>query len=404
MHAYASEDPVFRAMNALGQAETNGELGDFCVNCHAPLAVKLGLTTDGLDLDDIDDHLLGVNCVTCHQIEAVEGLHNNPLVFDFRATMGGPIEDPQQSTAHQSRYSSFADGATRDHTDACGSCHDIVTPLGAHIERTYAEWQSSVYVNPEFGLGCARCHMPGRDGRVAQVDGAPVRRIHDHRMPGVDIAVTPFPEREDQRAAVQEFLDDTLVASLCVQPPEGPGSSTLAVVQLDNVAAGHAFPSGATSERRVWVEITAYADGEVAWSTGRIDPDEPVEKVEDPVRWDLHSAMADVNGAFTHEFWEAASIDESGLLLPHTTLDPTDPAYIETVQSRQFPIPVTADRVTMAVHIRPMPLDFLAELVEKADLDPAIIEAMPTFTLEPTQLEWTADRPLTDGSLSCVTR
>src|SRR5438270_6561801 len=32
MHAYATDDPVFRAMNARGQRETNGALGTFCVN------------------------------------------------------------------------------------------------------------------------------------------------------------------------------------------------------------------------------------------------------------------------------------------------------------------------------------------------------------------------------------
>src|SRR6185295_1082953 len=50
MHAYASEDPVFVAMNRRGQRETNGELGTFCVQCHAPMAVKLGLT-DGTNFD-----------------------------------------------------------------------------------------------------------------------------------------------------------------------------------------------------------------------------------------------------------------------------------------------------------------------------------------------------------------
>ena len=39
MHAYAAEDPVFRAMNQRGQRETGGALGDFCVKCHAPMAV-----------------------------------------------------------------------------------------------------------------------------------------------------------------------------------------------------------------------------------------------------------------------------------------------------------------------------------------------------------------------------
>ena len=72
MHAYASEDPVFRALNALGQAETNGELGDFCVQCHAPLAVELGLTTDGLELDEVPEHLRGIGCTFCHQVDAVE--------------------------------------------------------------------------------------------------------------------------------------------------------------------------------------------------------------------------------------------------------------------------------------------------------------------------------------------
>src|SRR5205085_9814425 len=46
MHAYASEDPVFLAMNQRGQRETNGALGDFCVRCHAPQVVRAGLTTD----------------------------------------------------------------------------------------------------------------------------------------------------------------------------------------------------------------------------------------------------------------------------------------------------------------------------------------------------------------------
>jgi len=40
MHAYSSNDPVFLAMNRRGQRETAGALGKFCVNCHAPMAVR----------------------------------------------------------------------------------------------------------------------------------------------------------------------------------------------------------------------------------------------------------------------------------------------------------------------------------------------------------------------------
>src|SRR6516162_9947976 len=48
MHAYSTKDPVFRAMNARGQRETSGQLGSFCVQCHAPMALHEGATTDGL--------------------------------------------------------------------------------------------------------------------------------------------------------------------------------------------------------------------------------------------------------------------------------------------------------------------------------------------------------------------
>src|SRR5436309_7291424 len=81
MHAYSSEDPVFRAMNKRGQRDTNGGLGDFCVKCHAPMAVQLGMTPDGLNLDDLPPKLKGVTCYFCHAAESVDGTHNNPLTL-----------------------------------------------------------------------------------------------------------------------------------------------------------------------------------------------------------------------------------------------------------------------------------------------------------------------------------
>ena len=38
MHAYATKDPVFMAMLKKGIADTKGKLGQFCVQCHAPVA------------------------------------------------------------------------------------------------------------------------------------------------------------------------------------------------------------------------------------------------------------------------------------------------------------------------------------------------------------------------------
>ena len=48
MHAYATDDPVFIALNEIGQQETDGALGTLCIGCHAPMATATGATADGL--------------------------------------------------------------------------------------------------------------------------------------------------------------------------------------------------------------------------------------------------------------------------------------------------------------------------------------------------------------------
>src|SRR5579859_6503795 len=53
MHAYASDDPVMLAANSLGQRDTKGALGSLCVGCHAPMAVREGATTDGLNMASV---------------------------------------------------------------------------------------------------------------------------------------------------------------------------------------------------------------------------------------------------------------------------------------------------------------------------------------------------------------
>src|SRR3954471_21936029 len=94
MHAYASEDPVFRAMNARGQRETNGQLGTFCVNCHAPMAVHEGATKDGLNLDSVPEQLHGVTCFFCHSVASVDGTHNAPITLANDNVMRAAIRDP----------------------------------------------------------------------------------------------------------------------------------------------------------------------------------------------------------------------------------------------------------------------------------------------------------------------
>ena len=214
MHAYASEDPVFVAMNKRGQEETGGELGSFCVQCHAPMAVQTGASTNGLNLADVEPTLRGVTCYFCHSVDSVGEAHdfNNALHLATDGILRGAYADPVSNTAHRSGYSKLHDRDKLESARMCGACHDIVTPLGAPIERTFQEWQGSVFSQPAVGTTCGQCHMDQSKTPEPAADAPHVfaRRTHSHLFPAVDTAVTAFPETEAQNTAVQSFLDTTL--------------------------------------------------------------------------------------------------------------------------------------------------------------------------------------------------
>ena len=80
MHAYSARDPVFVAMNKRGQRETHGQLGDFCIRCHAPMAVVEKSTRDGLDLaTGCPARTARRELLFCHNVAGVEGDHNGML-------------------------------------------------------------------------------------------------------------------------------------------------------------------------------------------------------------------------------------------------------------------------------------------------------------------------------------
>ena len=391
MHAYAADDPLFLAMNARGQRETDGDLGDFCVRCHAPMAVELGLTTDGLNLGTLDQKYKGVTCYFCHSVVEVAGSHNNPLVLADDGVMRGGIQDPVDNGFHASSFSTLHDRNDVAASGLCGSCHDIVTPAGVHMERTYDEWLHSLYSNDVDGQRqtCGGCHMRGRDGvAVPGDDSLPERRLHAHLFPGVDLALTEFPERDAQRAAVERELSSVVLAEVCVSASAG---NTSIFVTLENLTAGHAFPSGAAADRRVWVELRAWALGEEVLSLGVRDDDEPLTSVDEALLWRLGDRLLDDDGAEVHMFWDSRSY-ESELLPAPTAVLPTEPGWIDTHRTRVFPVTgATVDRITMRVLVRPVGLDVYDDLIASGDLDPSYRALQPTFELTASSLEWTPD-------------
>jgi len=395
MHAYAAEDPVFRAMNRRAQRATPA-LGQFCVRCHAPVAVAEGLTADGLNLDGLPAKTRGVTCYFCHSAASVNGTHDNPLALTKDGTLFGPFADPA-AAPHRSQYSQLLDFSQAASAAACGTCHDITNQHGIALERTYQEWQQTLFEDPAVGQTCARCHMPASDGPASTTSPTKIRALRGHAFPGVDVALTGAPagaagSADVARQGVQDSLDTTLQGTLCLTD-----ANTIEVT-LDNAGAGHAWPSGATQDRRAWVEVTAYVGDRVIYQSGAVPAGGTVETLGDPDLWLIRDCIYDGQGQSVHDFWAAESIAKSNQIpgpVKATIKDPTSFSrshvrYLYPGQGHGT-LPERPDRITMHVFIKPVGDDVLADLVASGDLDPSVVPTVPTFEVSwGSTVDWTS--------------
>lgn len=386
MHAYAADDPVFLAMNARGQRETNGALGDFCVKCHAPIAVQEGATKDGLNLADVPQELKGVTCYFCHQVAEVEGTHNNALRLANDTTMRGGIEGAIGNVAHRSRYSALLARDQRDSSGLCGACHDVTNTAGVKLERTFAEWQASLFGTevPGQRLTCGQCHMSGRAGRAAEIEGAPQRRVHEHTFAGVDVALTPWPELDAQRAAIAGDLDPAISTELCVAPDL---AGARVDVTLDDSMVGHSWPSGAAQDRRAWLELVAYRGDDVIYQSGVVADGQPVALLDDPKLFLLRDRMFDAQDNEVHMFWDARRT-ESNLLAAAVTNDPSAPGYYHASTWTYRIATEVPDRITLRLLLRPIGLEIVDDLVGSGDLAPEVRDQIPLQVPAGSSLEW----------------
>ena len=177
-------------MNQQGQRETNGELGDFCVTCHAPVALMEGLTSDGLNMAEVPAYAKGVTCAFCHLVDEVQGTLARSWGLADDLVMRGAYADPVPNTGHASACSSCT--TNRSSRRICGTRHDIVTPRSVHRAHLPRVEVVAFARRPGERQTCGDCHMKGRTGTAAGAPGVKLRRIHDHHMVGVDVALTPF--------------------------------------------------------------------------------------------------------------------------------------------------------------------------------------------------------------------
>ncbi len=408
MHAYASDDPVFLAMNKRGQRDTNGALGDLCIKCHAPMALELGLAK-GADFDPatLPPEAKGVTCFFCHNVEQVTDDHNNPLKLAMDQTMRGGARKPVDNPAHHSKYDEMMAGKTSNST-MCGACHDIVMPNGVHLERTFSEWKETIFAQNDpaafLPQTCTSCHMFPSDEIIADNPDLPVKSrdngFHEHMWPAIDQALTPFPQMAEQEAAIMRDLTPA-IAIKGIKPintPEAPGGICLdppgvLSVRIDSFSVGHMFPSGASHDRRMWLHVEVFdASGSTIYEKGEVQPGMDPEDMGEPAlttdcEMDLPSCSAFYDRTFkedgtpAHFFWEVATV-KSRLIKPPVTRDPNQVGYDHSTTVKfdvGSAILQQADRIEAQLYMRPLPFAVLRDLEQSGDLDPSIKDKVKTL-------------------------
>lgn len=381
-HAYAAIDPVFHAMVRVGQEQTKGKMGQFCVQCHSPAGLALGETEitqgeDGIFRQNLDNlspaagH--GVTCDVCHTATAVNEPVNAKMVFTPDGTMRARIEDPVPTTAHESQYSEL-----HGESLLCGSCHNVTNAAGALIEETFDEWaRSSSAAKDET---CQDCHMPTYQGRAA-TEG-PIREVRSHQFVGVDVSLMEpeaFPGYYELRARTEDLLQSSADIHVSMQGDE-------LSVTVDNLA-GHRLPSGATAERQMWLQIVVRDEaGQIAFESGTLD-------ARGDLRDDLEKHTLEPGSDPQLVVWRQSFLGDDGqdVTFPWQAKDVfnhlIEPDSSETNQFDLSELDEGRYQVDVRLMFRTFPPYFLRELEVKGGLDEAVKGRLPTIEMAATRLD-----------------
>ena len=161
-----------------------------------------------------------------------------------------------------------------------------------------------------------------------------------------------------------------------------PGEPFTFTVYLETAAA-HNMPSGAASDRRMWLEVVAYdAAGDELLRTDEIaDGELEIKPERDPNFCVFRDRILDASGEETHMFWEAAARDEEQSAALPPQIDVTVRHYAECKYTTTRVALEPAARIDIHVRMRPMGMDVLQDLIGSGHLDEQYARATPTFTV-----------------------
>jgi hypothetical protein len=324
-HAYSTLDPIFLACSRKAQAETGGEIGSLCVGCHAPTIDRTGELPPTFGLEDLKKAApvlsRGVSCEVCHRMEppkAGAGIGNASFELARGKSFFGRLLKPQPNAVHDSVHSDFLGESA-----FCGSCHDVLHHDGEALERTFVEW--SDFVRSEERKDrliprCQNCHMLPYSGVAAR--GSPFRdNLHRHNFPGVSVPLMKFPNKGYQREEIVRFLRTAARMSVIVPTQVRAGEVLPITVLVKNSGAGHHLPSGISTFRQMWLEVTLRDSlGAVVFASGHLDSNGDLMDAHSVRRPNADSQLVSFSDRFRDEagrevlfLWEADHLEVRSL-------------------------------------------------------------------------------------------
>jgi hypothetical protein len=309
-HAYSSADPVMHELAKIA----GPVLTEACKECHAPAQQRMEqLLAIGKGDPSADFSDEGMNCDVCHSISEIPPTATAAFIHDIDpsgpkyANMPETIDTPAHGNERRAWYGTSV---------ACAPCHQFNLADGTNLENTFIEWEASALAG--MGFECQACHMPVYSGEAAL--GGPFREVlHSHKFVGVDYAYEPFRgvDLAQQKEDIRVLLENAVSVSVQGLPASvGAGADFTFDVTVLNDKTGHSVPSGVSFAREMWIEVLVKdAGGATVYRSGWLEAnDDLVTAATDPDLTTFSAQMYDASGAPTGFAWEAASIDETGLL------------------------------------------------------------------------------------------
>lgn len=264
MHRYATNDPIWMLASNSLQESTNGQLKSWCIQCHSPIGFLTESVPPTFQIESLPAIVReGVNCDVCHILRPPYTTTEDHAVYTISpgSTKYGTLPDPLP-TIHGSAYE-----PSYGRSEVCRICHDLIRN-NVPVEITFTEWQQSPW--GAMSYECQDCHMKTYTGQAA-VNGPVRQNLHQHDFVGVDLPITPFPNKERQRAGVDSLLKNSASMSVLAPTHVATGDSFHLSVTITNDKTGHNLPTSVFFFRQMWIEVLVWNGPDTVYRSGHLD-------------------------------------------------------------------------------------------------------------------------------------